>query len=202
MQHSSGPTHWYRALDLQPRSYTCAHCGNLVSSSLGYRRTAKPDGTGPQLAAVYLCPHCQEPTYVDPHGRSIPGEPYGAAVAHLPEDVHALYEEARRAGTAGCPTAAVLLCRKLLMCVAVTQGAETNRRFIKYVDYLDEQGYIPPNGKAWVSHIRRKSNEASHEIRIMASEDAAELIRFSEMLLRFVYEFPSMVPGPPTAKID
>ncbi|MEM8495870.1 MAG: DUF4145 domain-containing protein, partial [Planctomycetota bacterium] len=194
MNHS-GPSYWYRALDVSPRKYTCAFCGNLVSSSLGFRRSARQDGSGAQIAAIYICPHCQEPTYVNDRGQALPGEPFGAAVEHLPEDVQALYDEARRASAAGCPTAAVLLCRKLLMCIAVTEGAETNRRFIKYVDYLDEQGYIPPNGKRWVQHIRRKSNEASHEIKIMESDDAAELIWFSEMLLRFIYEFPSLVPA-------
>ena len=56
---------------------------------------------------------------------------------------------------------------------------------------------VPPNGKVWVDHIRNKGNEATHEIRLMAPEDAAELISFSEMLLKFVFEFPAKVPKAP-----
>jgi hypothetical protein len=39
-------------------------------------------------------------------------------------------------------------------------------------------------------------NEANHEIKIMAEADAEDLTGFSEMLLKFVYEFPAKVPPP------
>ena len=42
--------------------------------------------------------------------------------------------------------------------------------------------------------IVKKGNEATHEIAVMGEQDAKELISFIEMLLRFIYEFPSMVP--------
>jgi hypothetical protein len=49
-----------------------------------------------------------------------------------------------------------------------------------------------------VDYIRTKGNEANHEITIMSDEDAKDLITFSEMLLKFVYEFPAKVPVPAT----
>lgn len=52
------------------------------------------------------------------------------------------------------------------------------------------KGYVPPNGKEWVDHIREKGNEATHEIQMMTREDAQDLITFLEMLLKFMYEFP------------
>ena len=79
------------------------------------------------------------------------------------------------------------------MNIAVAQGAEEGLTFAQYVDYLAAQGYLPPNGKEWVSHIRKKGNEATHEIRIMEREDAEELIEFSEMLLKFMYEYPARI---------
>jgi len=42
-----------------------------------------------------------------------------------------------------------------------------------------------------VDHIRTKGNEANHEIRLMGRQDAEELVTFVEMLLKFIYEFPS-----------
>ena len=42
---------------------------------------------------------------------------------------------------------------------------------------------------------RKKGNEATHEIAIMNQPDAKELLSFVEMLLRFIYEFPSMIPA-------
>lgn len=81
------------------------------------------------------------------------------------------------------------------MNIAVTQGAAAGLKFIEYVEYLANKGYVPPNGKGWVDHIRKKGNEATHEIKLMEFEDAIELISFSEMLLKFIYEFPARVPA-------
>ena len=86
---------------------------------------------------------------------------------------------------------------KMLMNIAVQQGAAEGMKFIEYVSFLADKGFVPPNGKHWVDHIRKKGNEATHEIAIMSEQDAKDLIAFIEMLLRFIYEFPSMVPTQP-----
>ena len=82
------------------------------------------------------------------------------------------------------------------MNIAVQKKAPENQKFIEYVDYLADKGYIPPDGKSWVDHIRQKGNEATHEIKLMGKKDAEDLVVFSEMLLKFVYEFPSLMPKP------
>jgi Domain of unknown function (DUF4145) len=120
---------------------------------------------------------------------------YGDDVASIPPDVDALYLEARRCIAAKCFTAAVLTARKLLMNISVFLGADEGKRFIDYVEFLASAGYVPPNGKGWVDHIRKKGNEANHEIHHMSQHDAEELIIFVEMLLRFVFEFPSRIPS-------
>jgi hypothetical protein len=83
------------------------------------------------------------------------------------------------------------------MNIAVAQGAKSGESFLFYVDHLANAGYVPLNGKVWVDHIRRKGNEATHEIQLMTSVDADELISFSEMLLKFIFEFPAKVPKTP-----
>ena len=50
-----------------------------------------------------------------------------------------------------------------------------------------------------VSPWRKRGNEATHEIKLMSQTDAKELLTFIEMLLRFVYEFPAMVPASGTS---
>ena len=80
------------------------------------------------------------------------------------------------------------------MNIAVAQGAKQGESFIAYVEYLANSGFVPPNGRGWVDHIRSKGNEANHEIRLMSQPEAEELISFLEMLLKFIYEFPSKVP--------
>ena len=84
----------------------------------------------------------------------------------------------------------------MLMNIAVEQGAKEGLKLIEYVEYLAKNGFIPPNGKTWVDHIRRKGNEATHEISLMNQADAEELVAFVEMLLKFIYEFPARVPAP------
>jgi hypothetical protein len=83
------------------------------------------------------------------------------------------------------------------MNIAVGQGASPGLPFIDYVDYLAANGFVPPNGRPWVDHIRRTGNEATHEIALMTQVQAEELLRFIEMLLKFIYEFPALVPPSP-----
>ncbi len=94
----------------------------------------------------------------------------------------------------GSYTAAVLCCRKLLMHIAVANGAEDSLTFAQYVAHLSAKGFVPPGAKEWVDHIRDKGNEANHEIVIMTKEEAERLISFCEMLLKIIYEFPARTP--------
>ena len=93
-------------------------------------------------------------------------------------------------------TAASLLARKVLMHIAVSKGEKPGKSFIEYVNFLAASGFVPPDGKEWVDHIRQKGNEATHEIPSIAASDAEELLTFLGMLLKFVYEFPARLkPG-------
>lgn len=130
-----------------------------------------------------------------PNGAHSPMPLPGQAVAAVPDDLARLFKEARKSASQGADTAAVLVCRKMLMNIAVANGATENESFVAYVSYLADNGYVPPNGRAWVDYIRRRGNEATHEIELMGPDDSTALIGFTEMLLRFIYEFPSMVPA-------
>jgi hypothetical protein len=87
-------------------------------------------------------------------------------------------------------------CSHVRVGPAVQQGTKESLKFIEYVEHLAANGFIPPNGKAWVDHIMKKGNEATHEIALMTQGDAEELIEFTEMLLKFIYDFPKRVPSP------
>ncbi|MEX0983670.1 MAG: DUF4145 domain-containing protein [Actinomycetota bacterium] len=138
------------------------------------------------------------PTLFIRNVKQFPGVAPGGGIEGVPQAVGEAYEEARDAMAAGSNTASVLMSRKLLMNIAVAQGADEGKTFVEYVEHLAKDGYVPPNGKGWVDHIRSKGNEATHEVKIMSAEDAKELITFTEMLLRFIYEFPTRVPAPPS----
>jgi uncharacterized protein DUF4145 len=179
---------WRNCETITTKSYKCGHCGEPIASDKGYYTGANP------LAYIYLCHNCNKPTYFDSEGRQTPGALYGGEVLDINDpSVSDLYNEARRCTGAGAYTSAVLSCRKLLMHIAVSKGAETGKKFIEYVQYLSDKNYIPPDAKNWVDHIRAKGNEANHEITIMREEDAKDLLSFIEMLLRIIYEFPANI---------
>ncbi|MBT9160792.1 MAG: hypothetical protein DDT26_02088 [Dehalococcoidia bacterium] len=183
---------WHGLQSIHPSSYTCGHCGNKVGSNQGWHTASY----SPTVVAIYVCSVCLKPSLFL-HGSQYPGVSPGQTVSSLPEDVDKLYNEARASAAANAHTSAVLASRKLLMHIAVAQGADENQSFLAYVDYLAGAGYVPPNGRGWVDHIRKRGNEANHEIQLMTREDSEELLTFLEMLLKFVYEFPARVPARP-----
>jgi len=91
------------------------------------------------------------------------------------------------------------------MHIAVEKGAAAGESFKSYVEYLANARYVPPNGKEWVDHIRDKGNEMNHELVFASEAEANDVLGFVEMLLKFIYEFPSRVgskPATPAAKIS
>lgn len=177
---------WSSLGSLQSRQFECGFCGMTVASDRGYFIQNNN-------CRIYICPHCSRPSYFE-QDKQYPSATFGNQVQGLPsKEIESLYNEARRCTSVQAYTAAVLACRKLLMNIAVQKGAEEGKRFIEYVEYLADKGYVPPNGKEWVDHIRKKGNEATHEIALMSEDDAKDLITFIEMLLKFIYEFPSKI---------
>lgn len=184
-------TNWYNPLTLGPKKYICGFCAQPLSSEKGYYADNSHNGT---RDFIFICHNCKKPTYFDFQGNQTPGVSFGNDVNNVTDEVILkLYNEARKCTSQNAFTSAVLSCRKLLMHIAVANGAEENLKFEQYVQFLSDKGYIPPNGKDWVDHIRKKGNEANHEIVIMKKEDAEDLITFIEMLLRFIYEFPAKI---------
>src|SRR5438045_9201181 len=171
---------WHSLSDIPPRSYVCGYCNHLVGPSRGFHSTAAP------VRYIYACSCGSQPTYFDTSDKQYPGVAYGARVEHLPAEIGQLYNEARNCVSVASYTAAVLACRKILMHIAVQKGAPVGKKFIEYIDHLSAAGYVPPDGKHWVDHIRRRGNEANHEITLMAKSDAEDLIGFVEMLLKFI----------------
>ena len=179
-------TIWDHVQDMSTRGYTCGYCGRFVASDKGY-------ASEKNYLSIHICSYCNQPSFFY-FNDQVPTAAYGEEVGNLPDDVASLYREARICTALSSHTAAVLTCRKILMNVAVDKGAPQGTSFIEYVGYLDSKGYVPPDGRRWVDHIRKKSNEANHEIVLMKRNDAEELITFVAMLLKLMYEFPSKIP--------
>jgi len=190
---------WKAVQGLQSTEYSCGYCGCRVGADKGYSAAIGTGVrgevvTGPPDPVIRICPVCTCPSFFDTRGVQTPAPRIGRDVQGITDTgVVAVYDEARRCTSVAAYTAAVAMCRKVLMHVAVHCGDAPNKRFVEYVDYLATNGFVPPNGKGWVDQVRKKGNEASHEIRTMTKADAEQILKFTEMLLRYVYEGPSMV---------
>jgi Domain of unknown function (DUF4145) len=174
--------------------FTCGYCGREVSSSNGL--TGENAGWGKMLDPhneirfVYIvgCPRCGRPTYFGEE--QVPGVPFGEKIDHLPEDVAKLYDQARRSISVGSYSGAILLGRKLLMHVSVSQGAPPNQKFYVYVNHLVDNAVVTAAMKDWVDEIRELGNEETHELFVAARDEAEALLTFVAMLLKIVYEYP------------
>lgn len=165
--------------------YTCGHCGRDV---VGFRIATTP------YSEWLLCPKCScgsvyvcDPLF-DDTGTFYPSVEYGLHVDGLPLDIDRAYEEARRATSASAYIGTEVLCRNILMHVAVEKGAEEGESFASYIQFLEDQGYLSPDMKKWVDLIRQHGNTATHTIDPPDAERAKITLAFTAELLRVVYE--------------
>lgn len=176
---------WQETTVFTAQSYKCHYCNKDISSSFGYWQN-------PEQGYIDICPECGRPTYFDEKMKQYPGVIFGEDVKYInDESVRLLYDEARKCMASESYTATVLCCRKLLMNIAVAKGEKEGLKFIEYITFLKDKGYIPIGGEKWVDSIRKKGNEATHEISIMDEEEAKLIIMFSSMLLKLIYEMPN-----------
>lgn len=193
---------WENIGKQKSQSYTCGYCGFPLSSEMGWMGRRYLHGANQVRGAIYVCHRCERPTFFDlDTSRQVPGVSFGNTVKHITDaSVREIYEEARRATSAGCYTSAVLCCRKLLMHMAVAKGAKPGDSFKSYVEFLAKNNHIPADCKDWVDEIRDTGNEANHEVVIMKQADAETLVSFCEMLLKIFFEFPATARARSTPK--
>lgn len=184
--------YWRQPHVLEARRFVCGYCSDKVASKTGYRIGEFSDGSGSiEYSGIYLCPSCKHPTFFTPDDEQKPNFLIGDEIDNLPKEISSLYEEARQSFGARSYTGVALLCRKLLMNLAVNLEAGKNLKFVQYVDYLKDENYIPKYSMDWVDRIRKSGNLATHEIGDIDRDEAEMLLKFTEMLLKITYEYPS-----------
>jgi hypothetical protein len=119
-------------------------CGN-PECRLGIAVVKDPDGGPPRIFPGALT-----------------GEPFPNA---LSVDVDRAWTEARTCYSVGAFTATEMMCRKILMHLAVeATEATSDLTFAQYVSALDDAGYIAPGLKAVVDVVRQRGNAANHDL--------------------------------------
>ena len=186
------PGSWTNAAYVHAADYACGFCENQVGSNHGYAT-----GSNRDRCYIRLCPRCNRPTYFDETSestRQYPGSLPGTPVGSIPGDLAALYEEARQSAAVGAYTGTVMLCRKMLMNIAVNEGSIAGLRFVEYIKYLEDNHYFSPKSKEFVTYIKDLGNEANHEIAPKTETEALAVIEFVRALLDHTYHLPSRVP--------
>jgi len=172
-------------------TYICGHCNTKVTGAVVAHYGWKSN-TGITIRNKWLlCPNCSLGS-VKVRNSIFPGSPFGPKLQGLPEDVNAAYEEARQCMKANAYTAAELLCRKILMHVAVEKGAKEGESFASYLTHLENHGYVTPPMKGWVDLIRKHGNKATHKLEAPEKERAQSTVMFTAELLRLTYEMEFM----------
>ncbi len=184
----TGEVKWDKR-DLDSRDFVCGYCGAYVASNEGMAATPCSDSFYVNGGGVYICTNCYMPTFLY-EGMQVPGNRYGNSVNNVPDRVDKVYEEARSCYAANAYTGTVLLCRKLLMHVAIDLGADDNLKFIEYVNYLNDKHFVSVKSHNWVDQIRKYGNKATHELEVNSQQDAQMILKFCEMLLKMNYEYP------------
>ncbi len=174
---------WSNEYKLSSKQFVCWNCNNQVASDKGY---GDPSHSSKR---IYLCPHCNAPNIFDHNGKSPLSNLPGKEIKKLPLDVLNIYDEIRKCIQTQSFTAAVMLMRKIIMNMAVVEGADKNQNFSYYIDYLCSQGIVHKKSKNKAQSVRQLGNDANHEIENRTQEDAQNCFEFIELLLIANYEF-------------
>jgi Domain of unknown function (DUF4145) len=186
---------------------SCGHCGRDVGAEVVFVEGVAPASLQsasfqvPQGQTVWLrCPACGEGsvrTAVRPRVGTIvfPGPLPAEDVPNLPDDVKGAWIEARRAYSVGAYTASEIMCRKILMHLAVDKaGSAPGRSFVDYINDLQTQNYIMAGLQPVVDQVRNRGNKANHELPASTQQEALVTLTITQHLLIGVYELPAL-PG-------
>lgn len=182
----------------------CPECAGTQLSVIALRRTDIP---GPEMAWL-RCVNCEAPL-TSLNGALRPAAKPLSIPRGLPAVEATAWNEARECLAAGAYTAAVMMCRKLLLHVAVTHKLpEKDSRgrapsFFEAIEYLEATGIITKRMRPWVDRIKDVGNDANHEISPVTRESALDVATFTEQLLRLAYEMSAIMDATaPTPDAD
>nr|BFE55634.1 hypothetical protein GCM10020063_001600 [Dactylosporangium thailandense] len=167
------------------RALTCPHCGSIATGAV----IAIVVNETPGVRWI-RCPGCGN-GIVENNGRLSPSPKLGENVDGLPAEVAEAYDEARRTAGIEAYTSCELMCRKILMHIAVDKGDQEGKSFVTYLDFIKQSGYITPPMQPWADLIRSHGNQSTHRLQPASRERALNTLAFTTQLLRLVYEMDS-----------
>ena len=162
----------------------CGHCDRDISAHV----IAYYNSELPKVNYWLICPVCSHASVKDYDGITYPPAKYGESLQGLPPDIKQAYDEARNCMSVKAHSACTLICRKILMHIAVDKGDDEGKSFVDYITYLKDNGYITAVMNDWVDKIREGGNDSTHKIPEASESKAKNIMLFTIQLLRNVYE--------------
>lgn len=176
---------WNGISNQSPKSFICWHCNNRVSSEKAYASYIPAH----YKSYIFICPHCNAPNIYDDENKQVMLPLPGEEIKKLPELIEKNYDEIRKCMQSGCFNAAIMMMRKMIMNLAVEEGAEEGKTFVEYINFLCDEGVVPKKSKSKADSVRDLGNSANHEIEDRSQQEAENCFEFIELLLKVNYEF-------------
>ena len=178
--------------DAPRKTIACPYCNVTVKATSNTRIVDV--ATGAIKYHIHKCPECFMPVIIGLDGKIIPQSqllPF-EDVRFLPASIEKLYNECRKCYLNECYHSVIMVSRSLLMHVAVDKGDVAGNSFAAYIDYLENNGFIGSQNKAWVDKIRTIGNKYVHQLDEATEDDAKKVILFIKQLLGNLYEMPQL----------
>lgn len=175
-------------------SIKCGNCGEGVAADIVARPGANGvAGSSSSRLRWLQCPSCGDGSVKTLAGAVWPVAPAGGSVANLPEDVAQAWREVRTSHAVAAYTASEMMCRKILMHLAVdVAGAKSGGTFVGYVESLDKAGYVQPGLRPSIEKVKDRGNTANHDLPASTEADSLTTLKITEHLLRGIYEIPGL----------
>ena len=174
--------------------YTCGTCGQATNARVLAELKRECDGAN-LLWCVCACPKEEPSVVIERAGtvvRQIPDAQEFAVDEKWPSELGQLFEEASRSFAAGAYTASAMVSRKLLMVIAVREGATDGKSFVEYVKFIMDGDLVNAKSKEAIDRIRTIGNDANHQVKIVSREDARRALSITTYMLNAIYALPGM----------
>jgi Domain of unknown function (DUF4145) len=175
---------------------TCPHCLREVRFDIVVQTQH-----GRLLHQIQKCQACRELVYrqvdVEESGHTLAQWPLkGIRAAHpsVPAPIAADWLEAHLCLSIRAFRAAAAMARRAVQGIAVERGAKDGKLNAQLKE-LEAQTTLHPTMVEWANHIRLLGNVGAHPgadgLETVSEDEAREVVRFLDELLRWLYELPA-----------
>jgi hypothetical protein len=165
-----------------------------------------------EQVTVFICRHCHQGVSVveeqladgvsrrdggrtgEITWRGVHWWPLPGTTAHpaVPAEIASAFGEAQLTLSANCPRASAVMARRTLEAIAEDKG-QASGTLAQRLERLKQSGLLHPTLADWATEVRLIGNKGAHfdPLHDVSRDDAAQLVKFTGELLRFLYILPS-----------